>query len=521
MAWYLEGLTLFGLVLAILRTLRYRRVKLPPGPKGWPIFGNSLDAPKRYEWKTYQRWSQQYGSPIISMNLSGTPVIIINTAEVAQDLLEKRSSIYGDSRGISVGWDFNIALMRYGEHWRASRRAFHQYFRPNAVVNYLPQTTKWMREFARRLLDSPEDFMEHITYIPGSLIMDIVYGIQVLPKHDPYIDAAEEALVSLSEAGNPGNFLVDTIPALRYIPDWFPGARFKHLAKKWRQHTTTMIDLPFKFVKISMRARTTVPSVLASMLERLGEDAENTDAETCLRDAAATAYSGGSHTTVSALGTFFLAMVIYPEVQKKAQAEIDRVIGRERPPRFGDEDGLPYITAIVKEVWRWNPVLPTGELFTIQSWLRSLSELKNLAIPHRVIRDDEYMGYDIPSGSIVIGNTWAILHDENVYPNADTFLPERWLTQDGELNPDIPAPEAAFGYGRRVCPGRHLASFSVWLAVATVLWAFRLEKPLDKDGRPITPASEFTPGLLSYPQPFKCVIDPRSPDVRKILFAQE
>ena len=60
--WYLEGLILFGLVLAVLRTLMYRCVKLPPGPKGWPIFGNSLDAPKRYEWKTYQRWSQQYGT---------------------------------------------------------------------------------------------------------------------------------------------------------------------------------------------------------------------------------------------------------------------------------------------------------------------------------------------------------------------------------------------------------------------------------------------------------------------------
>lgn len=113
---FIQSLFLWGSIFAIVRLFSTRRrYKLPPGPKGWPIFGNSFDAPKEFEWLKYQRWSQDYGmcvhrvhpgvftdvlcykgSPIISLNLSGTPFIVLNTAKVAQDLMEKRSSLYTD-----------------------------------------------------------------------------------------------------------------------------------------------------------------------------------------------------------------------------------------------------------------------------------------------------------------------------------------------------------------------------------------------------------------------------------------
>ncbi|KAJ3548586.1 hypothetical protein NM688_g5274 [Phlebia brevispora] len=430
----LGGFICLSVAIVYLRGFSRRRYKLqlPPGPKGWPIFGNSFDAPKEFEWLKYQQWSTEYDSPVIHLNLSGTPFIVLNTAKAAQDILEKRSSVTSDrATGVMlndlIGWDFNIAFMGYGERWRAARRAFHQHFRPDAVVDYLPKTTKWVREFAKLLLDKPDDFMEHINQyakffdfslrgkrvlmphsIPGALIMDIVYGIEVQPKHDPYIDSAEAALQSLAVAGNPGNFLVDTVPALKYLPDWLPGASFKRMAKEWRIHTTAMIERPFNAVKAAIRNRTVTPSVLANMLERLDPYVDNTFAEDCLRAAAATAYSGGSHTTVSVLGSFFLAMVLYPDVQAKARAEIDRIIGRDRLPEFGDEESMPYVSAIVKETWRWRPVLPLGEYPLLECCSRP-SDLNVLgAVPHRLIRDDDYMGYYLPAGSLIVGNTWYV-----------------------------------------------------------------------------------------------------------------
>jgi cytochrome P450 len=79
-----------------------------------------------------------------------------------------------------------------------------------------------------------------------------------------------------------------------------------------------------------------------------------------IKDLTGVAYLGGSDTTVSALNSFFLAMLVYPEVQAKAQAEIDRVVGKDRLPELSDEPSLPYIQALASECLRWLPVTPTG-----------------------------------------------------------------------------------------------------------------------------------------------------------------
>lgn len=82
-------------------------------------------------------------------------------------------------------------------------------------------------------------------------------------------------------------------------------------------------------------------------------------------------------------------MVQYPEVQAKAQAELDAVIGTGRLPVFGDEENLPYLMAVVKECLRWQAISPIG-------------------VPHRLVADDEYKGYFLPAGSIVVANTWQV-----------------------------------------------------------------------------------------------------------------
>ena len=112
-------------------------------------------------------------------------------------------------------------------------------------------------------------------------------------------------------------------------------------------------------------------------------------------------------------------------------------------------------------------------------------------------KDDEYLGYHFSAGTLVIGNLWAILHDEARYVDPDTFNPERFMTPEGTLDPNVPNPEDyAFGFGRRVCPGRFLASNSVWLALASILSVFNLELPTDECGEKIRPSGEYTSGLI-------------------------
>ena len=90
---------------------------------------------------------------------------------------------------------------------------------------------------------------------------------------------------------------------------------------------------------------------------------------------------------MSAIASFFLAMVLFPDIQRKAQDEIDRVVGDNRLPSFTDQSSLPYISHIVWECLRWNPVKPMG-------------------LARLVTEDDEYKSYRIPKGSTILPNVW-------------------------------------------------------------------------------------------------------------------
>lgn len=117
-----------------------------------------------------------------------------------------------------------------------------------------------------------------------------------------------------------------------------------------------------------------------------------------------------------------------------------------------------------------------------------------------VTQDDVYRGYHIPKGSVVVGNSWAVLHDKDAYaPDPDVFRPERFMSEDGTaLNPDVRLPSAAFGYGRRICPGEDIARASIWYAMACILCCFDISKAKDENGDIIEPSGTYSSGVLSY-----------------------
>ena len=93
----------------------------------------------------------------------------------------------------------------------------------------------------------------------------------------------------------------------------------------------------------------------------------------------------------------------------------------------------------------------------------------------------------------------AILHDENTYPKPDVFDPTRYLMSDGSLNKDAPRPEdTAFGFGRRRCPGRHLATESMWTVISHILATLKIEKARDASGKILEPSGEYSSGLIRY-----------------------
>lgn len=193
-------------------------------------------------------------------------------------------------------------------------------------------------------------------------------------------------------------------------------------------------------------------------------------------------------------------MTKFPHMQSRAHAELDAIIGTGTLPTLANQHSLPYLAAIIKECLRWGLLAP-------------------FAVPHMLTRDDEYEGMFLPGGSLIIPNSWAIANDEVAYPEPAKFDPERYL-RDGKLDEDVLAPEVfAFGYGRRICPGRTMASGSAWLAVASLLAAFNIEKAVDENGVPVDPPVQFSPGAIRRPEPFQCKLVPRSDEMREIVLA--
>ncbi|KAJ6495261.1 cytochrome P450 [Mycena sanguinolenta] len=486
--------------LAILIAYARRDSQLtPPGPRPLPIIGNLLNIPSQEQWLVYQEWSRKYGSDILHMNVFGTDILVVNSAEAASALFGHKSAIYSDrprmpmlGELIGLGWHFGF--MPHGEDWRIHRKIFAQEFTATAVEGYQEQELKWTKIFLQNLIATPQNFMQHTQHMASGLALEISFGLQVQPsgQPDPFIAAATQAVEALTETGLFGTYLVDFLPSLKYFPAWLPFGKFRRQAHKWRISSDIAAHVPFDLLKKQMATDDYVPSIGSKIL--MGDEASN---ETAVRQTTAAMFANGSAATVSALTTFILAMRLYPDIQAKARREVDQVVSG-RLPTFSDEASLSYVTAIIRELGRWNPVVP-------------------MSFPHKLSADDTYNGYYLKAGSVVFPNAWAILHDPAVYPEPHIFKPERFLNSDGKLNPKVKDPEAPWGFGRRICPGRKMANSTMFITIASILATFDISAAVDDSGRTIEASGEYGCGMLRYPKPFKCNIKPRSKEAAALI----
>lgn len=463
----------------------------PPGPPGWPFIGNFLDIPHIKAWLTFAKWGKKYGD-ISHIEVLGQHIIVLNSVKTAMELLDKKSSVYSDRPvnpmcGELVGWKYALGFLSNGDRFRCYRKNIHRVIGSRSAMEvYNPLEEIETHRFLKRVFAKPEQLQAHIRHAAGAIILRISYGYDVEENNDPFVDLADRVMDHLSQSTAPGAFMVDIMPSLAKVPEWFPGAGFKRLAREWGQTLDEMVDGPYKFVKDQMAAGIAPVSFTSNLLEGRTLSAEE---DRNVKWSAFSLNSGGADTTVSATYSLFLAMTLFPEVQKKAQAEIDAIVGTDRLPSFADRDSLPYIEALVKEVLRWNVVAPTG-------------------VMHCVSEDDIHAGYYIPKGSVVIPNIWFMLHNPRTYANPSQFNPERFLGNDGK-DPEPEPRTVCFGFGRRICPGLHLADASVWISAVMSLAVFDISKAVE-NGVEITPEVDPSTGTISHPKPFKCSIKPRS-----------
>ncbi|KAJ4481983.1 cytochrome P450 [Lentinula aciculospora] len=448
---------------------------LPPGPWSLPWIGNIRYLISRPDWITYTVWYRKYESDIVHLNVAGNSLIILNTLEAATELLERRPGIYSIDRPklrmLNDLWKWSFISMPYGAEWKAQRNLFINMFNANNPDQHEPRELKSTRLFLLRLHRSSENLDQLILKMAGSIILSVVYGFDVSAVQDSvHIDHAEQVAEGFVQTFLPGSFLVDYIPWLRYVPSWVPGASFQRRAQVWKEHTQKLLNGLCEAMKNYTVSGMSLESCFVSRcLRKLGSDPNE---EQLIKHTAGSMYIAGTDTTVTTLRTFFLVMMKYPEYQIKAQRELDHVVGSDRLPNFGDRDSLPYVQAIVYEIIRWQPVAPTG-------------------LPRLSSKEDVYNGYRISEGSIVIANIWAMMHDEKNFVDPYTFCPDRYIRADGHFNDDVLKSTVGFGFGRRICPGRHMALSAIWIAIASILSVFDISKAVDGNGKIIEPSMEY------------------------------
>ncbi|OBZ78498.1 O-methylsterigmatocystin oxidoreductase [Grifola frondosa] len=534
-------LGLLTILVAWFRLVNLKKSRLPPGPKPFPIVGNVRDLTSKELWLRTSTWAKQFGD-IVYMHVAGQGL--------SRRPPQKRGSIYSDRApmvmaGELCGCENMVAFTRYGDMSRRQRRLMQQALGVSAIRTYQPLLEIETHALLKRILVEPEDYLGHIRRYGGGLTLLVIYGYRVTSNDDEFVMLAEECVDILSNKMTSGGGIwpVDIFPFLKHLPLWFPGAGFKHKAIEWKAKMQEFVDKPFNMVKdrmvsalrtlwhlteliVMQRDGTAIPCFCTMLLDEQqdeGDKALDEQKDFDIRWTANSMYSGLCpsqpsaayvtlhlrvcitltgvlfNQTITAVSHFLLAMLLHPEVLAKAQEEIDNVVGTNRLPTFSDRPSLPYVDAVMSECLRWAAPVPLG-------------------LPHRLMEDDVYQEMYIPKGSLVFGNVWNMVRNEELFPNSDMFSPERYLEDVDEATAKKRDPRNyVFGFGRRKCPGVHLIESSLWIVMASILAAFDIKKAVDDFGNVVEPEIAFDNAIFRTPNPFKCDLRPRSETAVKVV----
>ncbi|KAF8717348.1 Cytochrome p-450, partial [Rhizoctonia solani] len=343
------------------------------------------------------------------------------------------------------------AFLNSNNLWKKHRRAFSTRLNVQSAAEFRPLQEKQCGLLLQRLLDfctstqSSNELLREFYRTASSIFLDSIYGYELKSADDPFFVNVVILNEHLAKAAIPSLFLVNTIPLLAYLPEWFPGVYWKRLAREWRDHKNRTVNDIFYWAKQRIVNEGEDRSIIALTLKEAREAGRSEDEADDFAKNLGTIMSIGlslhyaikwpylkliyrwfrDGASTMTLVWFVLAMVLHPEVQAKVQQEIDTAVGSNRLPTFSDRPNLPYLERVLLEVLRWRPGIPLGA-------------------PHISNEEDEYRGYRIPKGDIVI------------------------------------------------CPGKHFFREMFFIEAAQILAVFNLQKLKDEKGQVVEPETRVT-----------------------------
>lgn len=465
-----------ALGVIILASSARKRGHYPPGPFPLPLIGNLHQLPKKNKWRKIKEWHDKYG-PIITVHIGARPMIILGSYECVKDLLARRGATYSSRPSYfvdAVGSKRHTVSLPYGCRWRMHRRLLQKLLSNYKCHTYTETQDFECKQLLYELL-STNDFRTVFHRFATSLTFSLAYGKRLAHSFDTEVQEVEEVMREILEEAWLPNV---AFPFLNRLPNFLAPwrATSERLSRKQAQLFTTCFEQA-----LLRPASSWSKQVSAHLFGHL--DKSNWQEEAYV---VGTAFEAGSDTTAFVLEVAVMACVLYPATVQRAQMELDTVVG-SRMPELQDIPQLPYIMAFINEVLRWRPVVPGG-------------------IHHATSQDDEYKGYIIPINTTVTANHWSLEFDSQVFDDPWNFWPERWLG-------DNILPSSAFGFGRRICPGKTLAMNSLYLAISRLLWAFDFKC----DQNSVPDPFDMSQGVSSRPEAHGGYCLPRSLKHRELI----
>ncbi|KAL7188699.1 hypothetical protein ACSBR1_038542 [Camellia fascicularis] len=401
--------------------LLYRRFPTPPGPKGLPLIGNllSLDPELHTHFTTL---SQIYG-PILTLRLGTKFCVVVTSPAVAREVLKDHDTIFAnrDVPAVSTGKD--IVFTPYGPEWRILRKVCVRDMLGtatlDAVYSLRRREIKNTVAYLYNRIGSPVNVGEQMFLTVLNVITSMLWGGTVVEGGESAAIGAQfrQVVADVTEQlGKPN------------VSDFFPGLAWFDLQginKKMKEASTRRYSANVYFI------------------------------DTMLCDMNQDMVVGGTDTSSNTVEFAMAEMLNKPEVIRKAQKELDIVIGKTNTLEKPDIHKLPYLNDVFKEVLRLRPIL-------------------TLMVPHCLSESGIIRGYTIPKGARVFVNVWAIHRNPSIWKNPSEFDPGRFLNGKGDYNGND-FNYFPFGSGRRICVGIAMAERMVMFSLASLLHSFDWE----------------------------------------------
>ncbi|XP_059623806.1 cytochrome P450 81Q32-like [Cornus florida] len=455
------SLSVLLLVLAFnfFSQTRTRRRNLPPSPRALPVIGH-LHLLKQPLHRTLLSLSQKYGS-IFSLQFGTRLFVVVSSPSTVEECFTKNDVVFANRPtsliGKYIGYNnTTILAASYGDHWRNLRRVSAlEIFSTSRLNAFLSIRRDEIKLLLRELYqNSSEDFAKvelksKLTELTFNIMMRMIAGKRYYGEDVADHEEAKKfrelikQLFQYSGVSNPGDFL----PFLRWIDYKNLEKNLAGIGKEMDVFLQGLIDEH----RLDQSKNTMIDHLLS-----LQESQPDYYTDQLIKGLIMVLLTAGTDTSSVTTEWTMSLLLNHPEVLKKARAELDIHVGQDRLIDEPDLSKLHYLHSIISESFRLYPAVP-------------------LLLPHMCSDDCTVGGYDIPRGTTLLVNAWAIHRDPKVWDDPTSFKPERFEGGEAEAHKLMP-----FGMGRRSCPGAGLAQRVLGLTLGSMIQCFEWERVSEK-----------------------------------------